>query len=280
MDLLDVLKLHAPPGLPLDKTTKLVRHADSKWKLGPILKAGVFDEYQAHQGKLLFKGCQHIVSFVGEGRTRSRFVGVYLIAGVGREIPSWSKNYPTPQMKPGKYFYDLKRLDAFRELEDRLIVDWGSGTRSWVQRLKPKKVIELLPEGHVRDFPGYDDFILEFDELEKIIKNPDPNRMWHTMLAGVAGVYLITDTVSGDQYVGSAHGNGGILARWSVYVKTGHGGNKKLKALLANKVGRQRSFRFSIPRTLPKSLTDKEVIEVESLYKMKLGTRAFGLNAN
>jgi hypothetical protein len=132
----------------------------------------------------------------------------------------------------------------------------------------------------VREFPGYDDFILRFDELERIVTNPDANETWHRMLAGVAGVYLISDGKTGDLYVGSAYGEAGILGRWASYVRTKRGGNAKLRALLARDPARYQSFSFSILRTLPRSLTHKEVIAVESLYKAKLGTRAFGLNDN
>ena len=37
---------------------------------------------------------------------------------------------------------------------------------------------------------------------------------------------------------------------------------------------------FTILRTLPKSMTAGEVIEIEAAFKRKLGSRAFGLNAN
>jgi hypothetical protein len=56
--------------------------------------------------------------------------------------------------------------------------------------------------------------------------------------------------------------------------------NAKLKALLKDDPSRHTNFTFSILRTVPKTLTKKEVVAVESVYKRKLGTRAFGLNEN
>jgi len=50
--------------------------------------------------------------------------------------------------------------------------------------------------------------------------------------------------------------------------------------LLERHPERYHEFRFSILRTLPRTMTAKEVAEVESLYKRKLGTRAFELNGN
>ncbi|MBX3275278.1 MAG: hypothetical protein KF729_33740 [Sandaracinaceae bacterium] len=53
-----------------------------------------------------------------------------------------------------------------------------------------------------------------------------------------------------------------------------------LVALLEAGPTRARRFQFTVLRTLPQSLTAREVIGFENLYKQKLGTRAFGLNSN
>ncbi|MGI2897324.1 hypothetical protein ACRTD4_24965, partial [Vibrio alginolyticus] len=71
-----------------------------------------------------------------------------------------------------------------------------------------------------------------------------------------------------------------IYGRWNNYASTGHGGNKLLKLICESGRDMHREFRFSILRTLPKSLTQKEVIEYENFYKSKLGSRAYGLNEN
>ena len=281
MNLIDILELHNSSGVPLDalREVKMVRHADSRWDLEKVRRMGLFDDYQSRQGKDVFSNCEYIVAFMAERGTRSRFLGVYKVKGLRKPEP-WPKDWPYTGMGPVSYQYDLTELAGFEDLVDRLIVDWGKGTRSWFQWLRPRDVIELLPRGYARDFPGYLDFILEFEELERIVGNPAANRVWHTMLRGVSGVYLITDRVDGRLYVGSAFGKGGILGRWTSYVKSKHGGNKELRALLADHPERYRSFSFTILRTLPRTSTAREVIAVESLYKKKLGSRAFGLNSN
>ena len=278
MNFIDILKLYNSN--IWSGRLRLVRHADDRWDLDAIVRSGHFDAYQSNQGRDIFPKTDHIVSFMGEAGTRSRFMGVYRLEGVSTTARSWPKGYPYPEMKPGKFWYELKRLREFDELADRLIIDWGSGTRSWVQWLKRKEVIEILPKGHVRDFPGFDDVVLGFDDLRRVIENRDANRTWHTMLGSVAGVYLITDTVDGSLYVGSAYGQEGILGRWTSYVKSKHGGNVKLKELLSRHPERHRSFQYSILRTLPRSMTKHEVVAVETTYKKKLGSRAFGLSGN
>lgn len=282
MDLLDLLRLYGDGVLPLNdkKRVKLVRHKDARFDLNRLFREDYFEEYQARQTTDCFRGASHLVSFIGERHSRSRFRGVYEVEGLRDKVPPHSSSFPYPKMGLGEFFYDLKKAEGFEELEDRLVIDWGAGARSWVQNLKSKRVLELLPEGKERDFPGYQDFVLEHDQLERIVKNPDANRTWHTMLRAVAGIYLIVDTQTGAQYVGSAHGEQGIWGRWATYVRTRHGGNKQLRQLLEGDPDRYRSFCYSVLRTLPRTWTAKEVIEVEQLYKRKLGTRAFGLNSN
>ena len=93
-------------------------------------------------------------------------------------------------------------------------------------------------------------------------------------LSSVNGIYLIRDKSSGKLYVGSAYGEDGLYGRWLNYAHNGHGGNKELKGLDPNQ------FEFSILEIIPPTSSAEEVIHRENRWKEKLGTRAFGLNAN
>jgi len=271
-------------GFDLKVPTKLVRHQDARWDVKLLWRQGHLEPYQAYQGRPVFNGAHRLVSFIGRPGTGALFVGVYDVRGVKRtskfKLPP---NFPYPEMGTGWQFeYDLKRDKAFRELEGRLVVDWGKGTRSWVQHLRDpgKPVIELLPEGYVAEFPGFAEVMLGHDELVKIVSNADAHREWHRMLASVAGVYLILDTKTGQQYVGSACGSGGLLARWRAYAKTVYGGNKQMKALAADRPGLAQDLQFAVLQTLPLASTPKEVVDHERRHKAKLGSRAHGLNSN
>ena len=66
-------------------------------------------------------------------------------------------------------------------------------------------------------------------------------------------MYLIVDTVTGKQYVGSAYGDGGLLARWRTYIDTYHGGNKLLVAELKADPATYSRFQFSVLQILPRS---------------------------
>ena len=138
---------------------KLIRHADARWDLDQLLRSGHFDEYQTRQGNDVFN-CDHIVSFLGEEGTRSRFLGVWAVRGVHQDAKQtpYSAGFPEPDRGRGTYRYDLEPIAGFEALQNRLVIDWGASTRAWHQWLSAKVdklVIELRPHGFVREFSGY-----------------------------------------------------------------------------------------------------------------------------
>jgi hypothetical protein len=54
----------------------------------------------------------------------------------------------------------------------------------------------------------------------------------------------------------------------------------RLKKLCAQSASHPAAFRFSILETFSRSLSRDEALSLENFFKQKLGTRAFGLNAN
>ena len=279
--MIDLSELLFARGLPKgERLTKLVRHQSSKWDLQNLASHDQLDTYQSNQGRPVFN-CKYLVSFLGEKHSLARLYGVYEVKRVSRDTTRpWPSGYLYPHAAPGPLWYDLDKMPAFADLERRVVIKWGASTRSWVQWFSPREVVEILPQGYVREFPGYDEVLLTYHELREMVAHPASNREWHRALGSVAGVYLITDSSNGLQYVGSAHGADGILGRWKSYARTGHGGNRLLRDLLAKNPRAADSFQFSILRALPTSLTKEEVLGNETLYKKKLGSRAHGLNAN
>jgi hypothetical protein len=262
----------------------VVRHQDSELDVREVYRSGQLELYQSFQSKPVFRNYDLLVSFVGHPDFEAVFAGVYRVGvesapGVVAPPPEY---LAWPRSRPDLYHYELTKDPRFDSLQDRLVIGWGGGTRAWVQKFRPnsKPVVELLPEGYVRDFPGFLDFTLTFDELKGILKNPAAHRQWHLMLSSVAGVYLILNGANGEQYVGSAYGAKGILGRWAAYADNGHGGNVQLRELGVRDPLAKRQLRFSILQTLPRTLTAGEVIAHERRHKEKLGSRAHGLNSN
>ncbi|ASS66968.1 GIY-YIG nuclease family protein [Paenibacillus sp. RUD330] len=284
---MNLSELIAMRGFDLSKKIKLVRHQDQNYDTQHLYKLKMLDFYQSLQSNDVFGNCEYILSFLGYEGTKAIYIGAYKVDGKSSfdskvsQVPIY---YPYMEILNQPLIqYQLKKISLLDDLIDRLVIEWGSGARSWYQWLMKedsKSVVEILPEGYVKDFPGFDDVLLTFNELHTIINNPNSNRIWHSMLSSVAGVYLITDFTDGNQYVGSASGKNGILGRWKDYSTSFHGGNAKLVSLLQLEPDRYRRFQYSILRTLPKTLTKSEVVAYEQKYKQKLGTRAFGLNGN
>lgn len=276
MNIIELLKLR---GFNVQAKTKLVRHQDSQCDLYELMTTGLIETYQAVQSRPVLE-CDFMVSFIGMPRNQARLIGVYRINGRKKlaEI-TLPENYPFTE-DPEFNYYLLQKEPGFDDLEQRVVIDWGASTRSWHQWLSEKEVTQVLPLGFTRPFPGYLDFILSYDELQKIIEFPEANHEWSAALRNVAGIYLILQPSTGAQYVGSAAGSQGIFGRWSEYAQTGHGGNKLLIELCARNPIAPREFKFSLLRTLSKAMTNREVVDYENFYKKKLGTRAFGLNAN
>ena len=278
---LDILKIAGFNATPL---SRLVRHQHDRYPAEELRRHGWLELYQSYQGRSVFHHVDQIVSFYGVGGTRAAFYGVYKVLrhGPASEGPTlsgcpWSQEWH----HEARFFYELERDARFDDLRDRVIVDWGPGTRSWIQKATNKPVLELQEPG--RRLPPFDDYLefsLTYGELQDLFAHEEAHREWRAHLSAVGGVYLILAEGSGHMYVGSATGEGGIWARWRHYARTGHGGNMLLRDLIARDPAYPNQFRFSVLQIVPKTMARDEVVRREALYKRKLGTRATGLNLN
>jgi len=251
------------------KKVKIVRHRDNRAEYRDVMKdKDQLIEYQREQAKHVFKDCDYIISFVGLDRSQAVLFGVFKVGDY--------------EFTNDHYYYDLEQVDDFADLEDRLIIDWGSNAISWHQWYDrhDKNIVQILPNGYVGHFPGLLNFVLNFDELQTIINYPDANHDWYHHLSAVNGIYMILDDKTGHQYIGSANGKNGIWQRWSNYASNYTGGNDQLIALLKTDPLYYKNFKYSVLQTLPSNITQREIVAIENLYKEKLGSRAHGLNQN
>ena len=157
-----------------------------------------------------------------------------------------------------------------------------------VLELEPKngEAISKMPLSHIldkrvalSDFIGFDKVNIDFKTLKYIVS--DSISSWKSALSNIKGIYLIVDTLTGKQYVGSAYGNECIWQRWSEYAKNGHGGNVELKELLKkNGENYKFNFKYSILEVCNMNLGNEYIIERETYWKEVLLTRNFGLNKN
>lgn len=268
----------------------LVRHTSKE--LGDyLLDQEVYDFYQSVQKEGKFDKYQYVLSFLVNKDGKTLFRGVYENRGKERLNQRHFQSLYLAEESREHYkrlcldhdFYHLEKTEILSEYDGRLVIDWGESAISWFQLYhvdKPKLVEEILPIGYFREFTDYLSISLTRSELDFLFTNESSNPVWKSHLSRTNGVYLILDERDGQQYVGSAYGKDGIWGRWTTYFKDPSGGNKRLIEKLESDPNAYRNFRYSILEVFPGNLLKEEVIQKESLYKKKFGTRAFGLNEN
>ncbi|PKM93205.1 MAG: hypothetical protein CVU84_16820 [Firmicutes bacterium HGW-Firmicutes-1] len=274
----DILKRN---GFDLNRV-KLIRHSLKDKNFKKCYENEFMDEYQKLQKEKFFNGCDYILSFISEPGSSAKFAGCYEVGrgelAVKALIP---EGFPVESMFNDELFrFDLMKIDLLSDLIGRLIIDWGKAAISWHQWATNEKAVLAIQENPRLAFNGFENVVLSYGELKEIIKDATLYENWHTALSSIYAIYLVVDQTDGKQYVGSAYGAGGLLARWKCYVDTKHGGNKGLKEVICNYSERYHQFQFSILQILPKNISDQEVISFENLFKRKLLSKEFGMNEN
>lgn len=273
-----MIKLQHLINLRTDKfqksNVKLVRHVSTGDYKDILKDRDNLLEYQSFQSIEKFKDTDYLISFTALDSTKALFLGIFKVESVERR---WYE-----KSKKEEFYYTLKEDKLYDDLIDRLVIDWGGSTRNWVQRYdkQDKEVLEILPKGYLGEFKGLTNFILDFDDLKKLIDNPEANRDWKSNLSSINGIYMILDKKTGKQYIGSAYGKGGVWQRWSDYANNVHGDNVLLKELCDSGSNYKQYFQYTVLQSLPSNINMKEVIKIENLFKQKFGTLVHGLNRN
>ena len=167
--------------------------------------------------------------------------------------------------------FDLEWLEPGLAHSERILVRWGppAAARAWSQwaARQRKEILELRLDRREPPFPGFSKFMSQISEV------PVLPQAWQAALASVRGVYLLV-CEGGEQYVGSATGQAGLLGRWTVYAANGHGGN-----VLLRQRG-HRDYAVSILEVASPDMSRDDILAREAHWKDKLGARAYGLNQN
>ena len=198
----------------------------------------------------------------------------WLFGGVFRVLGRHEDRYEVELQDIGSGF--IGRLKLHWEYRDRT-------TRANFEKHYDGFVVqEILRESYSgRQFPGYEDIDLSFEEMETLVKNNRPD--WKAALENIKGVYLINDTNTGKRYVGSACSDQGIWSWWSAYVACGHGGNVELRVLVNDPSLQycRSHFRFALLEHRPMPTPDQAILDREAFWKRILLTRGEqGLNQN
>jgi hypothetical protein len=235
-----------------------------------------FELYQSIQGREIFRR-NLLASFVVTPSSETLLANLYSVGASQRNSAPQTCPVRKKLIESGKsWVYQLALDSRLSDFSKRLVIIWGDGYRSWVQRAdrQDKTVIELRREFQEPTFPSYLRFQKRMDEIPALYPT------WQAALTAAKGVYLLVEEEKGRQYVGSATGEHGFLGRWLAYAKDGHGGNVILKEL------GHKNYVLSILETAGSEMVRSDILAREVFWKQKLGSRAerlgdeFGLNAN
>ena len=261
---------------------KLIRHSLNDKDFLACYNAGFIKEYTQLQKHGFAKGYDYVITFISGPGTSAKLEGCYKVIGEQPvSIELMPPEFPCVFMfNEDISYYNFERTDFLSDLVDRLIIDWGKSAISWHQKALNEKPVLAIQSNPRFVFAGYENVVLRYNELRDIVKDFTLYENWYTALRSVYAIYLIVDTLSGKQYVGSAYGSGGLLERWSCYVDSKHGHDKGIIDVICKCPDRYQYFQFSILQILPKNITAEEVITIESLYKRKVLSKEFGMNEN
>ncbi|WP_202920587.1 hypothetical protein [Urbifossiella limnaea] len=210
-------------------------------------------------------------AFVVSPTDETLFAGLYSVAGkkvLDQDLPMPHKD--GVDQAGSCHWYDLTLTDHLKDLAGRLVVAWGGGYLSWIQRAdtQDKVVLELRAAFTEPAFPGYLNFIRPLSGLDSL------HTGWVAALRAVKGVYVLTCPKTQEQYVGSASGADGFWGRWQDYVQNGHGGNVGLKSRDPS------DYQVAILEVAGTAATPDDVLKMEALWKAKLRTKEMGLCKN
>lgn len=233
----------------------------------------VYQSLQTSQNRARLSA-RYWASFVVTPAAATLFVGLYEISLIGSApdniVDPLRHKLATEGGTRPLDLYAQTSVFALEDMSGRLTIDWGAGTRSWIQRAgsQAKAILELSRTFQEEAFPGYVRFIGNLSSLEALPKG------WIAALTAARGVYLLTCPRTREQYVGSATGESGFFGRWLTYIRDGHGGNLGLKSRDPS------DYQASILEVSGSSATVEEIIAAEQLWKAKLQSRELGLNRN
>lgn len=231
---------------------------------------GAYQELQGAESTIkAVRARRYLAGFVVEPESKDT-----VLAGVwrttGDRIPPSVDPFGST-LGPDVVAFTTERVQGFDAYRGRIVIDWGSGTRAWVQFAdrQDKPILEVRRVYQEPAFPGFTAFRRNLGDIENV-----PGA-WADVLRNARGVYLLVHRERGEQYVGGTYGANGFLGRWLTYLD-GHGGNVAMKEIGAS----ADAYDVTILETVGTRDDDTVVAALESNWKAKLGTRVKGLNRN
>lgn len=258
------------------RTVVIMRHASSKFPdLFKYVGTKALTLYQSVQDFALSPN-DIVVGFFGHAPARAVLLGVGIVKevlDVSDALAQGRLNESFEGVGVSPHYHELEELPGFEDLRLAAEIPFSVEVR-WKRDMGREGINYpvMMRSACLTPFTSLANVSLMISELRAAVVYQQGK-----VALCIPGIYLITDELSGQQYVGSASGGVGILQLWCEYIATGHGGNELLKARLTECPDAANHFRFTILERLKSEV--KSSIR-ENYWKRARSSRAFGLNAN
>lgn len=243
-----------------------------------------FNAYQSIQGPAYQKRLQQkswLVSFVVNAIGQTVLAGVFFkkseiaeperVCIANRLLSKYGYKHGSLD---DPIWFDLHLTEHLAKYRGRLVVDWHNPI-AWCRDASSSKSIFEITSLSVESLlvppqlPDWRTIVWTWDRLKTLPQS------WRIAIAQWRAIYLIHDTSTRKNYIGSAYGVDNLLSRWEGYAKTGDNDNKYLKPL------DPKNLQFSILEVMSQTALPEEVTRRESTWKKRLHTlHPAGLNGN
>ena len=126
--------------------TGLARHPIRNPDVRYLYEHGFMDSSMSLQNERKFDKYVYVLSFLGFPDETCLFLRGYIITGFHRDSETFMINYPFPDhVRENSVFYTLEPLVVLDAYQQKLLVNWGKGSRAWLQNgTTEKAIIECL----------------------------------------------------------------------------------------------------------------------------------------
>lgn len=240
-------------------------------------------EYTQLQKPFFFRNIDHALVFISAKGNTAKFIGCYSTTGL--EIPVkpdlFPKSFPKELLRnPSHVFHPLERTDIFKDLENRLFIEWGTSEEVWFQTGQIDKEVLYIQNTGKFVYQGSQSIVLSYADLEEVLSDPILYAAWHTALSTMNAIYLITDLEEGYHFIGSNFTPESLFSTWSRFIETKHGSSSIVHEHLLKYPNNYKHFQFSILQVLPETIDTFDIEQIKKLYMRKLGKKAFIIDSN
>jgi hypothetical protein len=209
------------------KDVRLLRHQDGRsdrdrtpyrlWLHDP-------DAFMAYQSRQTVRTAREIgqspywAAFIVTPSNDNLFVGLYTVRDLGLISAGHVDSVSVIGEKEDEHHqFALELADELEEFRGKVVIDWGKAFIKWTQKAdaQDKVVLELRRKPTDEKFVG---FLAFADTLSAVSTLP---ASWIERFREARGIYLLSCPKTGENYVGSATGQGGFYERWLQHAAKG-----------------------------------------------------------